>query len=102
MADPPVPVLMLYDPEEFWEQVRATVRDEMAAVHAGYNGFISALEKAGLPVKPAYTLAEVRQLFGISQSILDGWAHHGLFRPTRIGIRFYVLYTDLITLFHAK
>jgi hypothetical protein len=56
MADPPVPVLMLYDPEEFWEQVRKTVRDEMAAVHAGYNGFISALEKAGLPVKPAYTL----------------------------------------------
>ena len=66
------------------------------------NGFISALEKAGLPVKPAYTFAEVRQLFGISQPILDAWAHHGLFRPTRMGTRFYVLYTDLITLFQAK
>jgi hypothetical protein len=102
MAEPPVPVLMLYDPDEFWQQVRATVREEMAAVHAGYNGFITALEKAGLPVKPAYSFAEVRQLFGISQPILDQWAHHGLFRPTRIGSRFYVLYTDLITLFHAK
>jgi hypothetical protein len=102
MPEPPVPVLMLYDPEEFWTAVRSTVREEMAAVHAGYNGFITALEKAGLPVKPAYNLAEVRQLFQISQPILDGWVHHGLFRPTRIGNRFYVLYTDLITLFHAK
>jgi hypothetical protein len=102
MADPPVPVLMLYDPEEFWAKVRATVREEMAAVHAEYNGFISALEKAGLPIKPAYSFAEVRQLFGISQAIVDQWAHHGLLRPTRIGTRFYVLYTDLITLFHAK
>jgi hypothetical protein len=102
MAEPPIPLLILYDPAEFWQQVRATVRAEMAALHAGYNGFISALEKAGLPVKPAYSFTEVRQLFGISQPILDQWAHHGLFRPTRIGSRFYVLYTDLITLFHAK
>ena len=102
MAEPPVPVLMLYDPEEFWEKVRATVRQEMAAVHAGYNGFTSALEKADLPVKPAYNFTEVRQLFQISQPILDAWVHHGLLRPTRIGSRFYVLYTDLITLFHAK
>ena len=45
MPDPPVPVLMLYDPEEFWAAVRTTVREEMAAVHAGYNGFISAYRK---------------------------------------------------------
>jgi hypothetical protein len=57
MAEPPVPVLMLYDPEEFWAKVHATVREEMAAVHAGYNGFQSAIEKAGLPIKPAYSMS---------------------------------------------
>jgi hypothetical protein len=101
MAEPPVPVLMLYDPEEFWAKVRATVREEMAAVHAEYNGFISALEKAGLPIKPAYTPAEITALFQLSEGTLEEWAEHGLLRLTTIGRRTYILYNDLRQLFHA-
>ena len=102
MPDPPVPVLMLFDPEEFWQQVRATVREEMAAIQAEYSGFLSAIEKAGLRVKPAYTLAEVRELFGVSQAIIDAWAHHGLLCPTRTGNRFYFLYADLSCVFQTN
>jgi hypothetical protein len=96
---PPVPVLMLYDPEEFWEQVRATIREEIAQAHAQTGLVQAALDKAGLPVKPAYTTAEIRQLFQLSDKTQEEWIRHGLLKPTRIGRQVYILYTDLLQLF---
>jgi hypothetical protein len=101
MPEPPVPVLMLFDPEEFWEKVRATVREEIAATQAQHNLVQSAIEKAGLWVKPAYTALEIQQLFQLSDQVFDDWVKDGLLKPTRIGRQSYFLYTDLITPFKA-
>jgi|HubBroStandDraft_1064217.scaffolds.fasta_scaffold458851_1 hypothetical protein len=101
MPDPPVPVLMLYDPEEFWEKVRATVREEIARADSQNALLQSAIEKAGLPLKPAYTSAEITALFQLSEGTLEEWAEHGLLRLITIGHRSYILYNDLRELFHA-
>ena len=93
---------MLYDPEEFWEQVRTTIREEIANAQADHGLVQAAIGKAGLTVKPAYTTAEVRQLFQISAKILQAWIGHGLLRPTRIGRQVYILYADLVPLFNAS
>lgn len=102
MAEPPVPVLVLYDPEEFWAAVRTTVREEIAATQAQHNLIQSALDKAGLPFKPAYTLAEIKSLFQLSDETLEEWTSAGLLRPAPVGRQICVLYTDLITLFNIK
>jgi hypothetical protein len=101
MAEPPVPVLMLYDPEEFWEQVRKTVREEIAAAQAQQNVVQSAMEKAGLPLKPAYTPAEIKTLFQLSDEIMEEWTSAGLLRLTPIGRQAFILYSDLLPIFQA-
>ncbi|HXB07931.1 MAG TPA: hypothetical protein VNW04_12460 [Puia sp.] len=95
----PVPVLMLYDPEEFWEQVRATVREEIAQARIQTTALPLALEKAGLPIKPAYTLNEIRQLFQLTKPVLNNWIRQGLLKPVPLGRQAYLLYSDLLPLF---
>jgi hypothetical protein len=34
MSKPPVPVVFLYDPDEFWEHIRQLIREEVAASRA--------------------------------------------------------------------
>jgi hypothetical protein len=101
MPDPPVPVLMLYDPDEFWALVRATVREEIERADSQNALLQSAIEKAGLPVKPAYTPAEITALFQLSEGTVEEWADHGLLRLITFGRRSYILYNDLRQLFHA-
>jgi hypothetical protein len=101
MLNPPVPVLMLYDPAEFWEQVRATIREEIASTLEQTGLVHSALEKARLPTKPAYTEVEIQHLFQISGKTLEEWTDAGLLKSTGICRQVYVLYSDLLSLFRA-
>ena len=99
MPTKPVPVLMLYDPEEFWAEVRATVRDELARAHAQSGALQTALDKAGLPLKPAYTMSEIQQLFQLSDETLREWTGAGLLKHTHIGRQVYILFAGLLSLF---
>ena len=96
---PPVPVLMLYDPEEFWEAVRRLTREEIAKSQTQTGLVQSALDKASLPLKPAYNMAEIKRLFKLSDETLGEWTTAGLLRPTPIGRQTYILYADLLSLF---
>jgi hypothetical protein len=93
---------MLYDPDEFWEQVRAAIREEIAQSRTQTTMLHTALEKAGLPIKPAYTTAEIRHLFHITDQTLEEWREHGQLRLTRIGRQVCVLYADLLSPFHHQ
>jgi len=99
MPTNPVPVLMLYDPEEFWAAVRATVREELARAPAQSGALQSALGHAGLTLKPAYTMSEIQQLFQLSDETLAEWTGAGLLKPTRLGRQVYILFADLLPLF---
>jgi hypothetical protein len=102
MPQPLPPILMLYDPVEFWEEVRSAVRSEVADAQTGTAAVASALLRAGLPVKPAYTPADIRRLFEISEIEFDEWTAAGFLRPARIGRQIYILYPDLPPLFAAR
>jgi hypothetical protein len=90
---------MLYDPEEFWAEVRATVREELARAPAQSGALQSALGHPGLTLKPAYTMSETELLFQVSRETLDEWTQGGLLRTIRIGRQLYILYADLGPLF---
>jgi hypothetical protein len=93
---------MLYDPAEFWEEIRSVFRAEVAKAQAGAAAVMTSLQRAGLPVKPAYTLPDIRRLFQLSEGDLDEWTTAGFLRPTRIGRQFYFLYADLAALFAPR
>jgi hypothetical protein len=99
MPTNPVPVLMLYDPEEFWAAVRRFVREETRLAQTPAGLLQTALDKTGLPLKPAYTPAEIQQLFNVTDQTLDEWTGAGLLKPTRIGRQVYILYCDLLSRF---
>ena len=98
----PIPVLMLYDPDEFWEQVRDFVREAIVQAQTPAGGLQAALDKSGLPLKPAYTLTEIRQLFHLSVQTLDEWIQNGLLPTARMGRQSYILYADLLQRFQAS
>jgi hypothetical protein len=102
MPQPLPPILLLYDPAEFWAEVLRIVRAEVAEAQCGTAAVASALERSGLPVKPAYTLADIRRLFGLSAPELGEWTSAGFLRSTRIGRQSYILYGDLLLLFAAR
>ena len=105
MIQPPVPVLMLYDPEEFWAAVRTAVREEIAAIRVENTLIQSAIEKAGLPLKPAYSLAEIKILFQTrgrnAHQELDQ-RRPGAFALPAAAARTDPFINRPITLFHAK
>jgi hypothetical protein len=78
--NPPVPVIFLYDPEEFWEHVRVLIREEVARS------------------KPLYTADEVSQLFHISKKEINDWIRRDTLKPIRINGRVYFLTTDIQSL----
>ena len=53
MPQPLPPILLLYDPAEFWEEVRSVVRAEVAEAQAGASAVTTALQQAGRPNYPS-------------------------------------------------
>ena len=84
MPKPPVPVVFLYDPDEFWEHIRQLIREELAA---------SATRQA------IYTTADIQQLFQIPPETATDWIRRGILKPVKIRGTQYFLHADIEHLF---
>jgi Helix-turn-helix domain len=84
MVIPPVPVVFLYDPEEFWEHIRQLIREELART-AGRQAI--------------YTTEDVRRLFQLPADTMDDWIRRGILKPINIRGDVYFLHADLEHLF---
>jgi len=96
---PPIPVLMLYDPTEFWQSVRQFVREEVTLAQAQTATVHAALANAHLPIKPAYSLDEIGILFQMSKADLSDWIRQGTLTTIQIRRKSYILYSDILQLF---
>jgi Helix-turn-helix domain len=86
MPKPPVPVVFLYDPEEFWEHIRQLIREELA----------KAADRQAI-----YSTADLCRLFQIQPATVDDWAGRGILKPVKIRGQVYFLHSDLEHLFRT-
>jgi hypothetical protein len=86
MSKPPVPVVFLYDPDEFWEDIRQLIREEIAT---------STVRQA------IYTEQDIARLFQIPAGTIEDWIRRGILKPVKIRREVYFLHSDLQHLFQA-
>ncbi|TWI85757.1 excisionase family DNA binding protein [Lacibacter cauensis] len=88
------PMLFPYDPEQYWQQVRQIIREEVSNLETQKEKSIS-YETPGLTYKPLYKIAEVCSLFQITKPTIYEWIKHGKLKPHKIRSRVYFLWQDI-------
>jgi excisionase family DNA binding protein len=88
------PILFPYEPEQYWQQVRQIIREEVnnAEKHRQVG---TTYETPGMTYKPLYKIAEVCDLFHISKPTIYDWVKHGKLKPFKIRSRVYFLWQDI-------
>ena len=95
------PILFPYDPEKFWEQMRAVIREEIVKIEKEKSRAIS-YETAGLTYKPLYKMDEVQKIFQVSRPTIYEWAKDGKLKPYKIKSRVYFLWNDIQQLLNPQ
>jgi excisionase family DNA binding protein len=89
-----LPILIPYEPHQFWEQVRKIIREEIkefenSAAFTGLRGV------PGQMHKPLYKVSDLCAFFHVSKPTIYEWCKVGRIRPYKIGTRTYFLYEDV-------
>ena len=87
------PLLIPYEPDEFWEHLRVIIREEIIKTSKGKNG--TTFQTPGLEYKPLYKINEVCDLFQVTRPTVYDWVKHGKLRPHKIRSRVYFLWNDI-------
>ena len=69
MSKPPVPVIFLYDSDEFWDHIRQLICEEIAA------------PTSRLAI---YTTQDIGHLFQIPPETIEDWARRGILKPVKM------------------
>lgn len=88
------PMLFPYEPDQFWEIMRAIIREEIRSTNTAQNN--RGLEKVeGLTYKPLLKIGEVCALFQVSRPTIYNWIKHGQLRQYKIRRSVYFLWNDI-------
>lgn len=88
------PILFPYHPEEYWQQIRQIIREEVYKLEQ-LKPIQTAYNTSGLTYKPLYKIAEVCTLFHITKPTIYDWIKHGKLKPYKIRSRVYFLWQDI-------
>jgi excisionase family DNA binding protein len=88
------PILFPYQPEEYLQQIRQIIREEINKLGQLKPVSIS-YDIPGLTYKPLYKIAEVCVLFHITKPTIYDWIKHGKLKPYKIRSRVYFLWQDI-------
>jgi hypothetical protein len=86
MSTPPVPVVFLYEPDEFWEHIRRLIQEDIAAATGR---------------QAIYTTEDIQRLFQIPPETTSDWIRRGILKPVKIRGEPYFLHADIEHLFRA-
>ena len=89
--DTVTPILIPYEPEEFWQHLRVIIREELVKTGKKESPF----QTSGLEYKPLYKITEVCDLFQVTRPTIYDWIKHGKLRPYKIRSRVYFLWNDI-------
>lgn len=92
------PVLIPMEPEEFWDQIRLIIRQELTKLENTSSQGKNAVPVQGLTYKPLYKMGELCQLFGVTRQTIYDWIKHGKLKPYKVRSRIYFLHNDIIQL----
>lgn len=90
-----VPILIPLEPEEFWDQIRSIIREEVTRNHKDQTSSGNIMETPGLTEKPLYKMQEVCSLFKVTKPTIYDWIKHGKLRRLKIRSRVYFLGKDV-------
>ena len=100
MSNATTPMLFPYEPEQFWEHMRAIIREEMATI-TNEKPPDATYETKGLTYKPLLKLTEVCSFFQVSRPTIYDWIKHGKLKPYRVRRSVYFLWNDIQQLLPA-
>jgi excisionase family DNA binding protein len=96
-----VPILIPFEPEEFWSQIRLIIREEVTRKQREETRQLPILETPGLTEKPLYKIQEICTLFKITKPTIYDWIKHGKLKRVKIRSRVYFLGSDIKQLMQA-
>ncbi|MFL9483965.1 helix-turn-helix domain-containing protein [Chitinophagaceae bacterium LWZ2-11] len=88
------PLLFPYDPEQFWQDMRQMIREEVSRSEK-QRPVSTQYETPGLTYKPLYKITEVCEIFRITKPTIYDWVRHGKLKPFKIRSRVYFLWQDI-------
>jgi excisionase family DNA binding protein len=72
-----VPILIPFETEEFWAQIRLIIREEVSRNQKEQPVFASIMETPGLIEKPLFKMQEICSLFKVTKPTIYDWIKHG-------------------------
>jgi len=90
---PVMPLLMPYEPEEFWQMLRQIIKEEIisaAAVNTTTN-----FNTPGLTYKPLHKIEEICKIFMITKPTVYEWIKLDILKPLKVHSRVYFLWNDI-------
>lgn len=88
------PMLFPYEPEQYWQQVRLIIREEISQAEKSVTT-VPVYETHGMQYKPLYKITEVCQLFQVTKPTIYEWCRHGKLKPFKIRSRVFFLWQDI-------
>ncbi|MEP7109168.1 MAG: helix-turn-helix domain-containing protein [Ferruginibacter sp.] len=96
-----VPILIPFEAEEFWAQIRGIIREEVSRNQKEHPMQANLMETSGLTEKPLYKIQEICAHFKISKPTIYDWIKHGKLKRVKIMSRVYFLGSDIGQLIKA-
>lgn len=90
-----VPILIPFEPEEFWQQIRLIIREEVARNQEMKPAIDNVMETPGLTEKPLFKMEEICNLFKVTKPTIYDWIKHGKLRRVKIRSRVYFLGSEI-------
>lgn len=90
-----VPILFPFDPNEFWDQMRQIIREEVSKSQKESAPILNNMSVPGLTEKPLYKIQEICSLFKVSKPTIYDWVKHGKLRRIKIRSRVFFLGSDI-------
>lgn len=95
MSNNNTPIFIQYEPEQFWEEMRKIVKEEVSKINTRKPTDQPVMEVPGLTYKPLFTIAEVCSLFQITKPTIYEWIDREILKPMKIQSRVYFLHQDI-------
>jgi len=89
-----LPILIPYEPNQFWDQVRKIIREEIKEFERG-PAFTDIRGVPGLKHKPLYMVSDLCAFFHVSKPSIYDWCKTGKISPYKIGNRTYFLWANV-------
>ncbi len=96
-----VPILIPFEPTEFWAQIRLIIREEVSRNQKEQSVLTSIMETPGLIEKPLFKMQEICSLFKVTKPTIYDWIKHGKLKRVKIRSRVYFLGSDIRQLMQA-